>query len=91
MENTTEEKTEIIEEKIKEIDFAERKRRAIEEKAEDMLKAWVPKTLIGKKVKEGKINSIDEILGKHKILEPEIVDYLLKLKTDLLNIGQRKG
>ena len=91
MENTTEEKTEIIEEKIKEIDFAERKRRAIEEKAEDMLKAWVPKTLIGKKVKEGKINSIDEILGKHKILEPEIVDYLLKLKTDLLNIGQSKG
>ncbi len=53
---------------------------------------WNPKTKLGRDVKEGKIKSIDEILdGKRKILESEIVDYLLTLKTDLINIGQSKG
>jgi len=39
-----------------------------------------------------KIKNIDEILdSKRKILETEIVDSLLNLKSDLLSIGQSKG
>lgn len=54
------------------------------------LKEWVPKTKLGQLVKDGKIKNIDEAL-KYKILEPEIVDSLLNLKTEILNIGQAKG
>lgn len=52
---------------------------------------WVPKTKLGKLVKEKKITNIDDILSSHTILEAELVDYLLDLKSDLLNIGQSKG
>jgi len=54
--------------------------------------AWVPKTELGKRVKEGKEKSLDAILehGK-KILESEIVDSLLELNSDLILIGQAKG
>jgi small subunit ribosomal protein S5 len=63
------------------------------EKAEvkRQIEEWKPQTKLGKMVKEGKIKNIDEILGKHRILETEIVDSLLKLKSDLLSIGQAKG
>ncbi|MHA2221875.1 MAG: hypothetical protein ACXAAO_07425, partial [Candidatus Thorarchaeota archaeon] len=38
---------------------------------------WVPKTKLGRLVKEGHINSIDEILQNNlRIREPEIVDAL---------------
>src|SRR4030042_1783322 len=54
--------------------------------------SWVPKTKLGKEVKEKKIKNIDEILSsKRKILEEQIVDSLLNLKSDLINIGQSKG
>ncbi len=54
--------------------------------------SWIPKTKLGKLVREGKEKDIDKILshGK-KILEPEIVDSLLDLTSDLLSIGQAKG
>ncbi|MFZ5955019.1 MAG: 30S ribosomal protein S5 [Nanoarchaeota archaeon] len=53
---------------------------------------WVPKTELGKRVKSGEIKDIEEIFNSgEKILEAEIVDSLLNLKTDLLNIGQSKG
>lgn len=54
---------------------------------------WKPKTLLGKKVSEGKITNIDEILDNGvKILESEIVDVLMpNLESDLLLIGQAKG
>lgn len=55
------------------------------------LDSWIPKTKIGKLVKEGKIKDIDEVIGNHKILEEEIVDALVNTKSDLLNIGQSKG
>ncbi len=56
------------------------------------IESWEPKTILGRKVKDGKIKNIDEILDKgDKILEPEIVDSLLNLKTDLILIGQAKG
>ncbi|MCA9477536.1 MAG: 30S ribosomal protein S5 [Nanoarchaeota archaeon] len=53
---------------------------------------WKPKTEIGRKVKSGEIKNIDEILGSgKKILEPEIVDTLLKTESELLLVGQAKG
>ncbi len=63
------------------------------EKAEvkRQIEEWKPKTKLGKLVQSGKIKNIDEILGKHKILETEIIDSLLNLKSDLLSIGQAKG
>jgi len=56
------------------------------------LDGWGPRTRIGRLVKEEKIKNIDEILdNKEKIMEQEIVDKLLSLKSDLLAIGQSKG
>ena len=57
------------------------------------METWIPKTRLGKEVKEGEIKTIDEILDKGiKIIEPEIVDALLPdLKTELIKIGQAKG
>jgi len=65
----------------------EQERRRVEES----LARWQPKTRLGKLVKEKKVTDIDKILDEHKILEAEIVDTLLNLKTDLLMIGQAKG
>ena len=59
---------------------------------EDVIEAWDPKTKLGEEVKSGKIKDIDEILdSKRKILEAEIVDSLIDVKSDLLSIGQSKG
>jgi len=58
----------------------------------ETINTWEPKTKLGKDVKNKKITDIDQILDdKIKILEPEIVDFLLNLKTDLISIGQAKG
>lgn len=56
-------------------------------------KAWVPKTELGRKVMNGEITDIDEILNNGlKVMEPEIVDKLLPdMEVDLLAIGQSKG
>ena len=68
-----------------------RGRRPFEDKAA-ILAAWEPKTKLGIDVKNKKIKTIDEILDKdQKILESEIVDSLLEVKTDLIAIGQAKG
>ncbi len=55
--------------------------------------SWTPKTSLGKKVKEGEIRDIKDIIGKGLLIrEPEIVDALVSgLETDLLMIGQSKG
>ena len=43
-------------------------------------------------MKKGKIKNIDEILDNNKkILEEQIVDFLLDIKKDLILIGQAKG
>lgn len=55
-----------------------------------ILEDWKPKTKIGMLVKTKKIKKIDEALS-HKILEPEIIDSLLNLNSEILNIGQAKG
>jgi small subunit ribosomal protein S5 len=55
--------------------------------------AWKPRTSLGKKVKDGEIKDIDNILDRGiKIMEAEIVDTLLPgLESDMLFIGQAKG
>ncbi|MDP3992238.1 MAG: 30S ribosomal protein S5 [Nanoarchaeota archaeon] len=59
---------------------------------EESISGWEPKTKLGREVKNEKIRDIDEILeSKRKILEEQIVDKLLNLKTDLILIGQAKG
>ncbi len=59
---------------------------------EAILENWQPKTELGRKVKNKEITDIDEILDKGlKILEPEIVDALLDLESELMLIGQSKG
>jgi small subunit ribosomal protein S5 len=83
---------EIVEEVKKEISEEPTKREYDErEVIKERLAVWKPRTEIGRLVKEGKIKDIDEILGKNKILEAEIVDSLLNLKSDLIAIGQSKG
>jgi len=63
-----------------------------EKESVEHLSSWTPKTKLGKMVKAGKIKDIDEILNnKMKILEPEIVDFLIKIETNLLFAGQSKG
>ena len=54
--------------------------------------SWEPKTNLGQKVKSGKIKNIDEILNKNrKILEPEIIDSLINIHSELISLGQSKG
>ena len=58
----------------------------------EVISSWEPKTKLGREVKDGKIKNIDEILdSKRKILEPEIVDSLLNVKSDLISIGHARG
>jgi small subunit ribosomal protein S5 len=60
--------------------------------AASKLASWVPKTKLGREVKEKKITNIDEILNdKKKILEEQVVDSLINVESDLLFIGQSKG
>jgi small subunit ribosomal protein S5 len=74
----------------------ERRRITFEERAEiekkEKIASWVPKTQIGRDVKDGKEKSIDNVLeNRKKILESEIVDSLINLESDLILIGQAKG
>ncbi|MCK5624642.1 30S ribosomal protein S5 [Candidatus Pacearchaeota archaeon] len=70
----------------------EKRGRRGEPTREEVIEAWNPKTKLGDEVKSEKIKNIDEILdNKKKILESEIVDSLVNLKSDLLSIGQSKG
>ena len=59
----------------------------------ESLAAWKPKTEIGRKVKDGTITDINQVIeGGHRILEAEIVDYLIPgIQNDLLLVGQSKG
>ncbi|MFH1326532.1 MAG: 30S ribosomal protein S5 [archaeon] len=68
------------------------RRRPGEKTKEEILQEWIPKTKLGIEVKNGKITNIDNILEKdRKILEPEIIDSLINVKSDLISVGQAKG
>ncbi|MFH1359049.1 MAG: 30S ribosomal protein S5 [archaeon] len=62
----------------------------IKEQQIKVLDDWKPQTKLGILVRSGKIKEIDKALT-YKILEPEIVDSLIKVDSDILNIGQAKG
>jgi small subunit ribosomal protein S5 len=86
-ENTVENNEEPAEEKK-----PSKPRRRGEVSPEELLAAWVPKTKLGKEVRSGKIKNINEILDSNKkILEPEIVDTLITVQSDLISMGQAKG
>src|SRR4030042_1561650 len=90
--NKEEEKIqEIAEEKVLEIIEEEVKNKETAPK-DLVLSSWKPKTKLGKEVQDGKIKDIDKILESgQKIMEEQIVDCLLTLKSDLISIGQSKG
>ncbi|MBW2982256.1 30S ribosomal protein S5 [Candidatus Woesearchaeota archaeon] len=87
------EKEEEVLQEVEEEEEKEIKKEVKTEKKSIDIESWQPKTSIGKEVKAGKINDIDEILDNGlKILESEIVDVLLpNLSVDLLLVGQSKG
>lgn len=60
---------------------------------QEVLESWIPKTELGRKVKNKEITDIDFILEKgFRILESEIVDTLLpNLNIELLETGRAKG
>jgi small subunit ribosomal protein S5 len=82
------------EEKVKEKEKTEEEKfkEKLSDEKREIYESWEPRTKLGKEVKYGKIKDIDEILdADRKILEEEIVEYLLPIKTDLIAIGQSKG
>jgi len=93
----TPEEVEKLEQEVKKDDIlilSRKEQSALREKEAQKaaLDSWVPKTELGKLVKEGKEKNIDKVLSSgKKILESEIVDYLLPLEYDLLSAGQAKG
>ncbi|MAG38434.1 30S ribosomal protein S5 [Candidatus Pacearchaeota archaeon] len=86
-----------VKEEIEELErVSETHQESFEEKREriekEKLLSWAPKTKLGISVKTGKEKNLDKILESgRKILEPEIVDTLINLKSDLILIGQAKG
>lgn len=77
-------------ESVAEFDIEKIRENRIKEAHDKHIEDWKPKTKLGVLVKEKKITSLDEAL-QLKILEPEIVDSLISLKSEILNIGQAKG
>jgi small subunit ribosomal protein S5 len=73
-------------------EIGKEKRRRGPPTREEIVESWDPKTKLGEEVKNGKIKNIDEILNSNrKILEEQIVDSLINVKSDLISIGQAKG
>lgn len=73
-----------------------RQRRRRQPRAEiNPLDEWVPKTKLGRLVKEGHINSIEEIMqSNYRIREPEIVDALfpdIRQEVVDVNLVQRQS
>ncbi len=77
---------------VKELTRKEKFQKKLEEEEKERLASWKPKTKLGMEVKTGKIKNVDEIFASgRKILEPEIVDLLVNVQSDLISIGQSKG
>ncbi len=67
----------------------QRRRRAPRRAEVNPLDEWVPKTKLGRLVKDGHINSIEEILqNNYRIREPEIVDALFpELRQEVVDVS----
>ena len=60
------------------IDSKGRVKRSPEEEKKKRLETWIPKTRLGKLVRDGEIISLDQIKEKNlSILEPEVIDILM--------------
>lgn len=83
----------MVEEEEKRIEEKEKEALKKIEEQKFILEEWKPKTELGKLVKEGKINSIEQIFANgYKILEPEIVDALVpNLKYEYIRLSLSKG
>jgi small subunit ribosomal protein S5 len=86
-----------LEEEIKEEEPLEEEVDIVKEEEEELKEIeeegeWIPKTKLGKLVKEGKIG-IEDIFNKgYVIREPEIIDYLLPdLEEKLIYVGGSSG
>ena len=76
--------------KLSRVEIEKAKEGRLKDEQARLLSEWRPQTNLGRLVKSGKSKDIDEVLS-HKVLESEIVESLLKLNSDILNIGQAKG
>ncbi len=66
---------------------AEREKSKREERREKELVEWVPRTELGRKVLNGEIKSLEEILSTNrKIMEPEIANYLQELEEKVIDV-----
>ncbi len=62
------------------------------ERKADIRAVWTPRTELGKLVRDGKIESLDQIYERGmRVMEHEVIDYLTTTKSDLISIGQSKG
>jgi small subunit ribosomal protein S5 len=70
-----------------------RRDRRDENRTEERLKKWVPRTELGKKVLKGEFKTIDDVIKSGQIiLESEIVDYLVPdLKDEVIYVGGSPG
>ncbi len=60
------------------VEETEQQRLVKETERETLLAAWAPKTKLGKMVKNGEIESLDQVFERNeKIMEPEIIDMLV--------------
>jgi len=67
-------------------------KKQVREEFKSPIESWRVKTELGRLVREGKEKDLDKILSKgKKILEPEIVDSLIDVSSELILIGQAKG
>jgi small subunit ribosomal protein S5 len=58
-----------------------------EARTEPRGEVWAPKTRLGKKVLDGEIKSVEELLASNLPLkEPEIVDHLLELEDEVIDV-----
>ena len=65
----------------------EKARARREEEKQKELEEWIPRTALGKKVLNGEIKSLEEILeSSTPILEPQIADYLASLEEKTIDV-----
>ncbi len=85
------EKEKIIEEAVIKDAVIEGAKAIVEEVREEIL-GWNPRTELGRAVKAGRIESIEQIWEMGKVIkEPEIVDFFLKdLEDHVLKVGRGK-
>jgi len=66
---------------------AEKMKAKDEERKAKELEEWVPKTELGRKVLNGEVKSLEEILKSNTpILEPQIVDYLESMEEKTIGV-----